>query len=98
MMNDLYDIYDEIILSTFWITKCVCCVKLVGLNGQLWNYIVSYTISRSHFKAYDERWTNPSSFWIVLGILKDVVNEEKNSYQCKWVGICFLETTSSSTV
>jgi hypothetical protein len=28
----------------------------------------------------DERWTNPSSFWIVLGILvKDVMNDEKTS-------------------
>ena len=33
MINVLYDIHDEIILSTFWITKCVYCVKLVRLNG-----------------------------------------------------------------
>jgi hypothetical protein len=29
MINVLYDINDEIILSTFWITKCVYCVKYV---------------------------------------------------------------------
>jgi hypothetical protein len=41
----------------------------------LWNYIVSYTISMTHFKAWDERWTKLSSFRIVLEIIKDVMRQ-----------------------